>query len=267
MNTPASHAVVDVTPNDKQQVVVHTTPVIHEQSTKLIAAIAEAASNPKVDVVKMKELMAMRKEVMDEQRQIAFDAAFAAMQSELPEIEERGDISGESKRTGTKISQKYATFEDILSKVRPILAKYGFGLRFNIQDEQQFIRVTAILSHADGHRESTSKLLPKDTSGSKNAVQAEGSSVSYGKRYTMNAILNIATRGQDDDGRAAAPAPQEAFITPEQRDILNRTLEGPGEYVGQFCKENGLNNLGEIEAGSFDVALAKAKRLMANRKA
>jgi hypothetical protein len=44
--------------------------------------------------------------------------------------------------------------------------------------------------------------LPLDTSGSKNNVQAVGSSTSYGKRYTATLLLNIRTKGEDDDGHA-----------------------------------------------------------------
>ena len=53
--------------------------------------------------------------------------------------------------------------------------------------------------------------LPADTSGSKNVVQAIGSSVSYGKRYTMQALLNITSGGEDDDGHSGGEA-AEAFL-------------------------------------------------------
>jgi hypothetical protein len=44
-----------------------------------------------------------------------------------------------------------------------------------------------VLSHELGHSEETTMTLPLDTSGSKNNVQAVGSSTSYGKRYTATA--------------------------------------------------------------------------------
>jgi hypothetical protein len=52
--------------------------------------------------------------------------------------------------------------------------------------------------------------MPSDTSGSKNAVQAIGSTVTYGKLYTFCALLNIAT-GEDDDAQTAVE-----FISAEQ---------------------------------------------------
>lgn len=248
-----------VTTQQTAAVALPVNPMI-ESAAQLITSIARAASDPKVDTTKMRELMNMRNEIMAEQRQIAFDSDFSMMQAELPEVIEKGDIKGESKKTGTKIDQSYAKFEDILAAVRPILGRYGFGVRFTIDDtsEKDVLIVTCILSHRDGHREQTSKRLPKDHSGSKNAVQAEGSSVSYGKRYTMNAILNIATRGEDDDGRAAA-APVVPSITDKQKEMINNALGAP-ELIAMFCKDNDIKHLGEIESGSFDTAHAKAKR-------
>jgi hypothetical protein len=38
-----------------------------------------------------------------------------------------------------------------------------------------------------------------DASGNKNAVQALGSAISYGKRYTASALLNLTSHGEDDD--------------------------------------------------------------------
>jgi hypothetical protein len=52
-------------------------------------------------------------------------------------------------------------------------------------------------------------VLPVDLSGKKNPVQAVGSSVSYGKRYAIEALLNLTSRGQDDDSRGTVdPGPE-----------------------------------------------------------
>lgn len=53
---------------------------------------------------------------------------------------------------------------------------------------------------------STRLRLPPDLSGDKNSIQAVGSSVSYGKRYTACALLNITSRGEDDARSAAGCA-------------------------------------------------------------
>jgi hypothetical protein len=162
-------------------------------STAIIQVIERAALNPDVDIDKMERLLQMQERVMDRQAMMAYSAAMAAMQTELPSIEERGQTN----------NGFYATLEDIVDTVRPILQKYGFAVSFRIQTQERGIEVTGVLMHKDGHREETSMLLPADMSGNKNAVQAFGSSTSYGKRYVLSALLNITTRGQDDNGNTS----------------------------------------------------------------
>ncbi|MFI2818677.1 MULTISPECIES: ERF family protein [Halomonadaceae] len=165
-------------------------------STAIIQVIERAALNPDVDIDKMERLLQMQERVMDRQAMMAYSAAMAAMQTELPSIEERGQTNNGC----------YATLEDIVDTVRPILQKHGFAVSFRIQTQERGIQVTGVLMHKDGHREETSMLLPADMSGNKNAVQAFGSSTSYGKRYVLCALLNITTRGQDDNGQASTRA-------------------------------------------------------------
>ncbi|WP_340638776.1 ERF family protein, partial [Vreelandella lionensis] len=162
-------------------------------STAIIQVIERAALNPDVDIDKMERLLQMQERVMDRQAMMAYSAAMAAMQTELPSIEERGQTNNSC----------YATLEDIVDSVRPILQKHGFAVSFRIQTQERGIQVTGVLMHKDGHREETSMLLPADMSGNKNAVQAFGTSTSYGKHYVMCALLNITTRGQDDNGQTS----------------------------------------------------------------
>jgi hypothetical protein len=118
----------------------------------------------------------------------------AVMQPELPSVGERGDANGR---------YRFALWEDIQAAIKPVLQKHGFALTFRTAAAENVITVTGILSHKAGHREETSIPLPADPSGNKNAVQAVASSVSYGKRYTAAALLNLTSHGEDDDAFAA----------------------------------------------------------------
>ena len=77
----------------------------------------------------------------------------------------------------------------------------GHQSRVRTQTGDGFVRVAGILMHREGHREETEMQLPIDASGSKNTVQAIGSSTAYGRRYVLCALLNIATGDEDDDGQ------------------------------------------------------------------
>lgn len=187
-----------------------TTVAASNDGAVVLAMIDKLISRPDVPVEKLEQMFALHQKVQAEASRRSFMAAFALMQPELPIIAKRGTISTNEKtaqgtKTGNQIAMsKYALWEDICEGVMPILARHGFSLSFRIdQPTPDRVKVTGVLGHEAGHEESTSFALPIDNSGAKNNVQGWASSVSYGKRYTGMALLNIAARGEDDDGHAA----------------------------------------------------------------
>lgn len=172
------------------------------------------AMDPNVDVEKLERLIAMHERIIKHQAKAAFDAAFSEMQGEIPVITERGEI-----KVKGELRSKYATNEDIQEIVRPILQRHGFALRFRNEFDSGKLKIVGILSHRSGHSEQDEFVASADDSGSKNAIQALGSTRSYGQRYTTTALLCIATRGIDDDGQSsekykelAAPAGYDDWI-------------------------------------------------------
>ncbi|MDI6026764.1 ERF family protein [Corticibacterium sp. UT-5YL-CI-8] len=163
------------------------------ESAAIFSIIERAARDPNVDLDKMERLMAMHERMASGRAKAAFATAFAEMQPELPIIPENG--KGHN-------SVSYALWEDVNEFIKPVLAKFGFGLSFHVRDGQSAVEITAVLSHRDGHSDTTVKSFPADTSGNKNAIQAIGSSISYGKRYTAGALLNLTSRKEDDDGHS-----------------------------------------------------------------
>lgn len=224
---------------------------VQPEATTLIAVISRVATDPNCDLDKMERLLNMQERVMAKQAEQAFNAAMAAMQAEIPSIAERG--------TGHNI--KYATLEDILDTVRPIMHKYGFAVSFRISQVDR-VTVTGVLMHKDGHREETSMTLAADTSGSKNAVQAIGSSVSYGKRYVLCAMLNIATRGEDDNGYAATPhTPVTETQAKQLRNLYDRMKPEDQDRVFTM-----FGDVSDLDRGQFDKAHAAMTNILKGYK-
>lgn len=233
-------------------------------SAALIAVISRAASDPNVDIDKMERLMQMHERLTERAARSAFAAALAEMQPELPVVDRKGLITIHKKdmpKVATNVIQStpYALWEDINEAIRPLLSKFGFALSFRIKKADDRVEVTGVLSHREGHSEETVLSLPMDTSGSKNNVQAIGSSVSYGKRYTAMALLNITTRGEDDDGKAAGIGD---VITEEQFDALDKLMDAHGADLGKFCIYFQIDKLADLPASKYAQAetMIKAKR-------
>jgi hypothetical protein len=108
---------------------------------------------------------------------------------------------------------RYADLASLLELVRPALESHGLVLvssqpapdivvtRCYHAPSGEWVEVTACVS-ADG--ESSRKGGPQ-------GAQAAGSAYTYGRRYSIMALLNIA--GEDDDGAATRPASKQAPAT------------------------------------------------------
>lgn len=165
------------------------------------------ARDPNVKVENLERLVAMQERIMAVNREAAFEAAFAKMQPEIPVIDEHGRI--EVKGT---LRSTYAPLEDIHDVIKPILARHGFSMRHKTEwpaDKAGIIRIIGILGHEQGHKEFTTFEAPMDKSDYRTDIQSQGSTVSYGRRYTTLDLLNISTRKADNDGRSRKLEPKE----------------------------------------------------------
>ena len=172
-------------------------PAAQNESAQVIDMIGRLASDPNSDVDKMERLMSMHERMLDRQAEVAFNEALAAMMPEIPAIQERGEIEFKG-----KVQSTYALWEDVNDIIKPILSKHKFSLNFKTETKPE-IKVTGILRHVLGHKETAEFTAGSDTSGSKNSIQGIKSTISYAKRTTADALLNITTHGQDDDAFSA----------------------------------------------------------------
>lgn len=182
-----------------------STEVIPDQ-TGMVSMIERLARSPDVDVMKLEKLLELQERIMDRNAKMAFSSALASMQPDLPVITENGEIK--NKQGG--IQSTYALWEDINDAIKPHLSAHGFAISFKTGFNDKDEIVTCVLSHRDGHSEETSMRLPRDGSGNKNEVQSVGSSISYGKRYTACALLNITSRGEDDDAQSTGKSKEQS---------------------------------------------------------
>jgi ERF superfamily len=247
----------------------------------ILAMIERAARDPAVDLAKLQGLMAMKRDIEADRASIAFAEAFNELGPDLPVIDRKGRIVVYSKADrekpggvpeGATPQQKtpYATLDDILEAIREPLHKHGFSLRFE-HDTTADSRLitTAILRHRQGHAESaTTPPLQHDSSGSKNNVQAIGSSLTYGRRYALMAVLPIvshAPQDADDDGKAAGSA----LIDGDQLVQMQQLLEETKSDLTIFFDTLGASGFGDMTVAQWKrgVALLNEKKRRTAKKA
>jgi hypothetical protein len=186
-------------------------PVVEESVAAVLEKVEPAnlverlASDPNVDVAKLERLIAMNERAQDRNARDLFNQAFVKMATDIPEITEKGQITNKD----GNVQSLFARFEDIQRVVKPILQRHGFALSFRCEwPDKKTVKVIGVLSHDAGHARESEFMSDADPSGSKNAIQGLGSAVSYGRRYTTIDLLNITSRGQDDDGQTSEKGKQ-----------------------------------------------------------
>lgn len=221
----------------------------------IVAVIEKAMYSTDVDVAKMGQIIDLYERIMTRDAAAQFAAALPGLQAELPIIEKKGVATRTSSRTGSDAgSYKYPKWEDINRAIKPVLAKHGFSLDFNVENADGTVTVTGILRHAAGHEKTAQLSLPYDSTGSKNTVQSIGSSTQYGKRYTAMAVLNLSSYvDEDDDGEAGGLQ----TIDMDQYTELRARLEAVGVDEDRFCKRYRIDDLDQLPTSKFRLAMTE----------
>jgi hypothetical protein len=194
---------------------------------------------------------------------LAFNKALAAAKAELPAIIKTREASfGPG-----KAAYRYEDLAGICRLIDPVLSRHGLHYRWRTEAAVgQPIVVTCVLSHEDGHSETNSLPGPADTSGSKNAIQAIVSTVTYLKRDTLKSALGLAA-GQDDDGHASAASASP--VTAEQIEAVRKRIVELGVNLAKFYEVMKISQLEDLTATSLAEAnkkLDKQERLQREKK-
>lgn len=154
------------------------------------------ATEQGADVDKLEKLMALQERWEARIAEKAFFAALTEFQAECPDLRKTKPTEFNG-----KVQYYYAPLGDIDRQIKGLLRKFSLTKRWEFQDKGEEIFVTCVVTHSGGHSERTTMMAKPDPSGSKNAIQARGSTIEYLKRYTLVGALGLTTADQDIDGR------------------------------------------------------------------
>ena len=238
---------------DEIQVIDHRKREVVPVAPVTPAALLQMAVSQGADLAKLEKLMDLQERWEANEAKKAFVVAMQAFHAEAPEI---------SKNKTVKYGQtayKHATLDHICDLVGSVMAKHGLTFAWDTQQDQNGIRVTCTITHVLGHSQSVSLQAGADNSGSKNSIQAIGSTVSYLQRYTLLSAAGLATGESDDDGKAADAAKP---ITETQIKALTDLMAELQVDEAAFLRRIKVNALSELPAAKFQAAkeLLETKR-------
>jgi hypothetical protein len=231
----------DMEPTQRTEPEYQKLPVVATPATLLQMAVEQNA-----DIDKLEKLMELQTKWEEREAQRAYVAAMSGFRAECPTIV----------KTREGHNSKYAGLAETIDKIKPLLANNGLSHTWKTNQDNGIISVTCCVTHVQGHSECTTLEAGADTSGSKNNIQAMGSTISYLERYTLYAILGLASG--DDDGQAPEPIEKitdeqalelEAMIT--DNDIDTKRVKA---WMAQTLK---VNSFTDINVNAYKTVLNK----------
>lgn len=161
------------------------------------------------DLAQLEKFMDLADRWQDNENKKAYIEAMNKFRAECPVIQ----------RTKKAHNSNYAGLAETLDEIKDLLSECGLSHSWKTNQQDGQTTVTCCVTHIKSHQECTSLSAASDTSGSKNAIQAMGSTVSYLQRYTLFSILGLASKEMDNDGGAPVE-----YITEEMVNLLDSKI-------------------------------------------
>ena len=179
------------------------------------SALIQMAINSGADLEKLKSLLDLQEKWEAIEARKAYNSAMSEFKANPPKIDKDREVSFKTDRG--QVNYHHATLGNVTEKINSELSKYGLSAGWLIKQNGS-ISVTCRITHVKGHSEETTLSAPADNSGSKNTIQAIGSTVTYLSRYTLLSLFGLATFDQDDDGVASS---KPIVFMPEPKKSIN----------------------------------------------
>lgn len=220
----------------------------------MVQVIERMAKDQSVDVVKFKALLDMKLQMDALAAKQAYANAMRSCQEELK------PIATDANNPQTK--SRYASYAALDAVIRPIYTRHGFNVEFDTGDapSADTVRVVAIVSHTDGHESRKHLDMPADGKGAKGGdvmtkTHATGAALTYGRRYLLGMIFNLAI-ARDDDGNSASKKKGPPTLSEDEQIALRDLIEAVNADEGKFVAFKGYKTLDAIPASLYKECVA-----------
>lgn len=224
-------------------------------TSELVRFLEIALHDQTIPLEKLDHLIAIHRELRNDEQETEFNAAFARLQAKLPILDKTHTIEVKG-----KVRSKYTAYEDIHAAIQPLLEAERFTVTYGTRIESD-TKITVIVSlQRDRIVRQTEVTLPLDKSEYRNVVQNYGATLTYCKRYALTLALNLVTKDQDDDAQSVS------YITEDERTDLEMRMDAAGVMPGsaeesRFFSYCGVKTLGDItRGGHLQMAIAALER-------
>lgn len=219
------------------------------QEVESTANIIKMAIAQGSDLDELEKLLTLKERYEANEAKKSYHKAMSEFKANPPKITKDKQVSFPTSKGQTQY--KHATLANVTQKVNETLAMYGLSVSW-LTTQNGAISVTCKITHIQGHSEETTLTAKADDSGSKNAIQAMGSTITYLERYTLLALAGLATHDQDDDGNAREEV---EYIDDKQLSMLRDALAELNAKEAPLCKYFNIEKLETLPKKHYQNAV------------
>lgn len=191
------------------------------------------------NVAAVREILGLCERMQDRDAAKQFAAAFSQLQQELPKVKAMRQVISKGQTLYT-----YASYEDIMAQLQPLLTKHGFSVRFSSRADERTITMVCTVMHSSGHSVSN-EFTCRVGKGPPNAseAQSDGAAGSLAQRNALCDAFNIIVRRDGDDPRNVGDGEK---VTADQAFELERRVAETNSNRDAFLR------LGEADLKAAD---------------
>lgn len=206
-----------------------------------------------VPVEALERLQALHERVSDRAAAAEFAAALASFQDSCPPIS-RASVGNITTKSGGGYQYKYASLPEITRTVQPHLRDAGLSYSWDTVEEKGTLRVTCVLRHLNGHRESASFSVPIENTSGMSAQQKPAAAFRTCQRQTLISVLGLTTADPDFVEEATREP-----VTADQADDLIALCEEVGVPPSRVLKWAGVSSAAEVPAVDYETICARVR--------
>lgn len=197
-----------------------------------------------------------------------FADALTAFQRECPQIEKKKPGSSTKDQNGNSKGPAYfyAPYEEVMAVAGPIMVRHNIVATFTTQHTDKGLCVTCRIRVGIHAEETTLEIARPLGNKMTSDPQLDGINLSYAKRYSLCAALNIVCRDEDRDGdqvMATLSDPQIAELVP----MVESLSEAGALDMAKFLEWSGSDKVQTMHPSKFADALRMAKSKLAKSEA
>jgi ERF superfamily len=231
--------------------------------------------DPSIDLAKLEKMVDLHERMSRWNAETAFNNAMADAQSQIRRV------ATDKENTQTRGS-RYASYAAMDAIIRPVYAEQGFSLQFGTSEgaPENCVRVVCDVAKG-GHVKRFHIDMPADGKGARGndvmtRTHATGSAVTYGRRYLLSMIFNVAVGEGDDDGNGASRktptknAPHDdgfdGEVVSDQQRAQITTLCTELACIQAFLDWAKIESISDLPAAKFETSLKLLLQKKATRK-